>query len=160
MTPDEFLGLTCVPMVGTLAPIRAFVAYGCRVRVAPTATRGAYWGKLRPAQGSERQPDPDEGVFWMDVEPGQWHNGAQIHRDLLDAVDLLNADETLCGVIDWLKIDRADEEKVLAALKTVDRPWSRLSWRQDPFTPKPTEEEQGARCAARHAALERLRAEE
>ena len=160
MPPDDFLDLTCVPMVGALAPIRAFVAYGCRVRVAPTATRGAYWGKLRPAQGSERQPDPDEGVFWMDVDPGQWHNGAQIHRDHLDAVDLLNAGEALTAVIRWLEIDRADEAKVLAALKTVDHPWSRPLWRQEPFTPKPTEEEQATRRAARRATLERLRAEE
>jgi len=157
MTPDDFLGLSCVPMAGALSPIRAFVAYGCRVRVAPTPTREAYWGKLRPAQGSERQPDPDEGVFWMDVEPGQWHNAAQIHRDHLDAVDLLNAGEALTGVIRWLEIDRADEAKVLAALKAADRPWSRLSWRQNPFTPQPTEEEQMALRTARRAALERLR---
>ena len=156
MTPDDFFDLTCVPMVGALAPLRAFVAYGCRVRVAPTATRGAYWGKLRPAQGSERQPDPDEGVFWMDVEPGHFHNGAQIHRDHLDAVDLMHASEALNGVIDWLSIDRANEEKVLAALKAVDRPWSRLSWRQEPYTPKPTEEEKAARRDRLRAALERL----
>ena len=155
MTPDNF-DLTCVPMVGTLAPLRAFVAYGCRVRVAPTPTRGAYWGKLRPAQGSERQPDPDEGIFWMDVEPGHFHSGAQVRRDHLDAVDLLHAGEALCGVIDWLKIDRADEEKVLAALKAADSPWLRQSWRQEPFTPKLTEEEKAARRVRLRAAFERL----
>lgn len=155
MPPDDF-DLTCVPMVGALARLRAFVAYGCRVRVAPTPTRGAYWGKLRPAQGSERQPSPDEGLFWMDVEPGHFHNGAQVHRDHLDAVDLLHAGEALCGVIDWLKIDRADEEKVLAALKVADDPWLRQSWRQEPFTPKLTEEEKAARRVRLRAALDRL----
>ena len=157
MIPDNF-DLTCVPMVGALARLRAFVAYGCRVRVAPTPTRGAYWGKLRPAQGSERQPDPDEGIFWMDVEPGHFHSGAQVRRDHLDAVDLLHAGEALCGVIDWLKIDRADEEKVLAALKAADSPWLRQSWRQEPFTPKLTEEEKAARRVRLRAALDRLMA--
>lgn len=157
MPPNDFLGLTCVPMVGALSPIRSFVAYGCRVRVAATATYAAYWGTLRPAQGSERQPEPDENFFWMDVEPGHLYDGALVHRDHLDAVDLLNAGEALTGVISWLGIDRADEEKVLAALKTADDPWSRQSWRQKPYTPKPTEEEKAARRVVMRAAFERLR---
>lgn len=158
MNLDKFTGLTCVPMVGELATIRSFVTYGCRVRVAPT-TYGAYWGVLRPARGSERQPEPDEGFFWMDVEPGSYHNVALVHRDHLDAVDLLHAGEALAEVIRWLEIDRADEEKVLAALKAKDNPLRRLSWRLEPYTPNPTDEEKAQRRAAMRAVLDRLQAQ-
>lgn len=133
--PEDF-DLACVPLVGALAPVAAFVGIGARVRVsAESGLCAPYWGILR----SEHPDPPDALWFWMDVEPNQvWHSHTKLQRVHLDAVDLLRSGEALTAVIRWLQVDRADEEKVLAALKAADVPWSRPYWRRGPVAPKPT----------------------
>lgn len=145
--PDDF-DLACVPLVGALAPLAAFVGIGARVRVlAERGYCGSYWGTLRSAH-----PAPPDAVwFWMDVEPGQvWNSQTKLQRAHLDAVDLLRSGDTLTAVIRWLQVDPADEN-VLAALRAKDVPWSRPYWRRGPG--KPTVEKHQAEVEARQAVL-------
>ena len=129
---DDF-DLSCVPMCGTLAALRDLVTYGDRVRVAPTKHEHDYWGVLRLAQGCERQPTTDEGVFWMTVEPGQWFNGALIHRRHLDAVDLTNSPSAKVAVLSLMEKrtgHTVNESDLLSVLKEIDRPSARWGWRR------------------------------
>jgi len=130
---DDF-DLSCVPMCGTLAALRDLVTYGDRVRVAAeSGSHTAYWGVLRLARGLERQPTPDENIFWMDVEPGQWWSSAQIHRRHLDSVDLTNSPSAMTVVLSTLteyKGRTVNESDLLSVLKEIDRPSARWGWRR------------------------------
>lgn len=134
MNPDDF-DLSCVPLRGELAPLADLVSYGDIVRVDDRPSNGRYWGKLRPAQGSERQPTPEEGVFWMTVAPGQWWGHAQIHRRHLDAVDLTASPSAMAAVLAamsrWRGCDVGADD-LLDALKTIDIPWARVDCRRHP----------------------------
>lgn len=130
---DDF-DLSCVPMCGTLADLHDLVTYDDRVRVAPDkGLYGAFWGVLRLAQGLERQPHPSEGVFWMTVEPGQYFNGALIHRRHLDAVDLTNSPSAKTAILSLMKKHTGrtvNEADLLTVLKEIDNPSARWGWRR------------------------------
>jgi len=130
---DDF-DLSCVPMCGTLADLRDLVTYGDRVRVASEkGSHGPFWGVLRLAQGCERQPTTDEGVFWMTVEPGQYFNGALIHRGHLDAVDITNSPLVKIAVLSLMEKHTGrtvNESDLLSVLKEIDRPSARWGWRR------------------------------
>lgn len=130
---DDF-DLSCVPMCGTLADLRDLVTYGDRIRVAPDkGSHWSFWGVLRLAQGLERQPHPSEGVFWMTVEPGQYFNGALIHRRHLDAVDLTNSPLAKAAVLSFMEKHTGhtvNDDNLLSVLKEIDCPSARWGWRR------------------------------
>lgn len=134
MRPDDF-DLTCVPLRGTLSPLASFLGYGDIVRVDDRPGNGSYWGKLRPAQGGERQPAPEEGMFWMAVAPGQFWDHALIRRGHLDAVDLTASPSAMAAVLAamsrWRGLDVGVDD-LLDVLKQLDIPWVRVAWRRHP----------------------------